>query len=357
MKLVRSLLGLAAACALAGSPAYAQTSTSLDVKDGNGVHKNIAVQSDASSNLHYRDVVEGIDSGGAPHPILVNPDGLLHATFDTPPVVVIAGVATAANQATDIAILTTLVSHSPALNGDGGVPVHLNNASFPADALTTGTIASGTPNAAFTVTLASGEGVTAFAVSGLTASGATLSVEGSNDGGTTWTAINEIGNAGGLPVSTLTADGQFRISTGGRTKVRLRISVTGSGTITVAANASTANSLVAIASAAPLQTNIAGTPTSTSVTVTTHGTFQTLLAASTARQGCMVENRSTDTILIALMANGSAGVDNSMALGPATVAGGAGGAWFCNGNGSLYLGNIAVSSLTSDGVKALVISQ
>ena len=122
---------------------------------------------------------------------------------------------------------------------------------FPSDVLTSGSITAATPNAAFTVSLASGEGTTAFRVSGLTGSGAVLTLEGSNDGGANWTAINEVVSSGAYQ-STVTADGQFRVNTAGRTKVRLRVSTVGTGTISVAANASSATGSVRLSEPGPV---------------------------------------------------------------------------------------------------------
>lgn len=128
-----------------------------------------------------------------------------------------------------------------------------------ADVASTGnTLNSATSNAAYTVTLANGEGVTGFAVSGLTASGATLTIEASDDAGTTWSAVNGIAPSTGVLFTTLTTDQQFRVNTGGRTRVRLRVSATGTGTVTISSNASTVSSAVALSSPVPSGTNQIG---------------------------------------------------------------------------------------------------
>lgn len=92
-------------------------------------------------------------------------------------------------------------------------------------------------------------------------------------------------------------------------------------------------------------------------TVTTHGTFQTALAASATRKGCTVENTSTDTEYVFFGANGSAATATSIALGPAPVAGGQGGSTNCTVNGGPYVAqdNIAITSKTADGSATFVV--
>jgi hypothetical protein len=127
------------------------------------------------------------------------------------------------------------------------------------DVRASATISSGTLNAAVTVNLNNGEGVTAFAVSGLTGSGATLTIECSDDAGTTWAACNGIQPATGNLITTLTTDQQFRVNTGGRTNARVRVSTAaGAQTITVATNASSVSSAVALSSPLPAGTNFLG---------------------------------------------------------------------------------------------------
>ncbi|MGB8644038.1 MAG: hypothetical protein WCF84_02285 [Anaerolineae bacterium] len=120
------------------------------------------------------------------------------------------------------------------------------------------TLNSASSNAAVTVTLNNGEGVTAFAVSGLTASGATLTIEASDDG-SNWAGVNGIAPSTGALFSTFTTDQQFRVNTGGRVGVRVRVSATGTGTITVSYNASAVSSAVALSSPLPAGSNAIGT--------------------------------------------------------------------------------------------------
>src|SRR5581483_3768532 len=68
---------------------------------------------------------------------------------------------------------------------------------------TSQTINSATSNATVAVSLNNGEGIVGFTISGLTASTATLTAEGSNDGGTTWSSINTIAPATGALSTTL----------------------------------------------------------------------------------------------------------------------------------------------------------
>jgi hypothetical protein len=120
------------------------------------------------------------------------------------------------------------------------------------------TINSATSNVALTVPLDLGQSVVGFAVSGLTASGGTLAVEASNDGGTTWSAINGVTPATGAQFTTLTVDQQFRVNAAGHTNVRLRVSSTGSGTVTVGYTVSRGAPLLALSSPLPAGTNKIG---------------------------------------------------------------------------------------------------
>lgn len=59
------------------------------------------------------------------------------------------------------------------------------------------------------------------------------------------------------------------------------------------------------------------TSTVTNGTLTTAGTFQSILAASTARNGCLIfNNNASDYILVFFGANGSATTSNSIKLLP-----------------------------------------
>jgi hypothetical protein len=140
----------------------------------------------------------------------------------------------------------------------GTAPTITVSGAYPADVSATGQSLASTLNAAYTLTLANGQGVTTFAVTGLTASAATLTIEASDDAGTTWAAVNGIAPATGALFTTLTADQQFRVNSAGRTKLRLRVSTAGSGTITVASNISTATSAVALSSPIPAGGNNIG---------------------------------------------------------------------------------------------------
>lgn len=88
-------------------------------------------------------------------------------------------------------------------------------------------------NAVVVVRLDNSEGVIGFTITGLTASGATLTIESSNDGGRTWTATSGVDNTG-LGSTTRTTDGDFRVDAAGHTRVRLRVSSTGTGSVNVA---------------------------------------------------------------------------------------------------------------------------
>lgn len=98
-------------------------------------------------------------------------------------------------------------------------------------------IAAGTPNAACVARFDNGESMIGVSVTGLTASGATLTIELSADQGASWTAVSNVPVNGGAGSSTVAADGQFRVDVAAYTNLRLRVSSTGTGTVRVAYNA------------------------------------------------------------------------------------------------------------------------
>jgi hypothetical protein len=121
------------------------------------------------------------------------------------------------------------------------------------------TINSATLNAAVTVNLQGGEGEVGWTITGLTASGATVTFEGTNNvgaGSPVWAAINAL--AGSTISTTATADGNYRVEAGGRTAVRVRVSSVGTGTLTISYSASSASSLVSLAQSLPVGTNEIG---------------------------------------------------------------------------------------------------
>ncbi|WP_238291860.1 hypothetical protein [Methylobacterium longum] len=125
------------------------------------------------------------------------------------------------------------------------------------DVRASATLNVATANAAVTLAL-NGQGTVGFTFTGLTASGATLTYEQSNDGGTTWTGINEVNAGTGVPAATRTTDGQTRISVSGRTNIRARVSTVGTGTITVATNVSVREGIVTLGSSLPPGGNVIG---------------------------------------------------------------------------------------------------
>jgi hypothetical protein len=104
---------------------------------------------------------------------------------------------------------------------------------------------SATANASLIADLFQNESVIAFNVTGLTASGATLTIEGSSDGrndadpAKAWFAINGNALPGGSTTgfTTVTSDQAFRVDVAGLTNVRIRVSTTGTGTILAGFNA------------------------------------------------------------------------------------------------------------------------
>jgi hypothetical protein len=144
---------------------------------------------------------------------------------------------------------------------NNGVPVAVTSSpsagSREQDVRASQTLNAATLNAAVTLQL-NGQGSVGFTFTGLTASGATLTYEQSNDGGTTWTGVNEVNAGTGIPAATRTADGQTRVSVSGRTGLRVRVSTVGTGTITVATNISVREAIVTLGSPLPPGTNLIG---------------------------------------------------------------------------------------------------
>lgn len=145
------------------------------------------------------------------------------------------------------------------------------------DIRSTQTLNAATLNATVSVPV-NGQGTLGFAISGLAASGATLTFEQSEDGGTTWTVVNEVNAGTGVATSTRTTDGQTRIATSGRTNIRFRVSTTGTGTITIAYSLSVREGMVTLASPA-----LTGQYNTTLPTLTT-GQFGVLAVDANGRQ-------------------------------------------------------------------------
>lgn len=136
-------------------------------------------------------------------------------------------------------------------------------------------------NAVYLVPLNGGEAVVGFTIVGLTASTATLVVEGCNNIGSTspvWTTISAV--SGAVLFSALIADGAYRVEVGGRTAVRLRVSIVGTGSISVASTASIASSLVTMAQSLPTGTNALGSVRLTPAPVSSLS--ETLINSTTA---------------------------------------------------------------------------
>jgi hypothetical protein len=101
-------------------------------------------------------------------------------------------------------------------------------------------INSATSNAAVTSPLGYGQATVGYVITGLTASGATLTPEYTNDPTLTtgWTAGSIVQN--GALGGTITADGSLVQIGAPHAGVRLRVSTTGTGNITISSNASAA---------------------------------------------------------------------------------------------------------------------
>lgn len=144
---------------------------------------------------------------------------------------------------------------------NGGVPVPVlaaGSGSQEQDVRASNTLNAATANAAVTLPI-NGQATVGLTFTGLAASGATVTFEQSNDGGATWTGINEVNAGTGVPSATRNTDGQTRVAVQGRTNLRTRVSTPGTGTITVASNISVREGLVALASPLPPGANSIGT--------------------------------------------------------------------------------------------------
>ena len=106
-------------------------------------------------------------------------------------------------------------------------------------------LSASTLNASVQVILSGQQTVVGFSVQGLTASNATLTIEGSTDAKgpadstKTWVAVAAYplpGAASPAAFTTLTTDQSFRVDVDGYTDLRLRVSTTGTGNITVGYN-------------------------------------------------------------------------------------------------------------------------
>ena len=102
------VLGLTAALALACAlPALAQTSATLPVKDNSANVRQIAGQQDAAGAFHYRDIMEGLTSGGAPDPLLTDGSGHVLTVLFGQPATNLASLAAANGSPTDAASVVT----------------------------------------------------------------------------------------------------------------------------------------------------------------------------------------------------------------------------------------------------------
>jgi hypothetical protein len=119
------------------------------------------------------------------------------------------------------------------------------------------TLSTTTANAAVVIPV-NGQGTVGLTFTGLTASGAVLTYEQSNDNGNTYTGINEVNAGTGVPSATRSTDGQTRVSVSGRTMLRVRVSTPGTGNVTVAYNLSVREGLVTLASPLPPGVNNIG---------------------------------------------------------------------------------------------------
>ena len=112
MRFRSGLTGCLLALACAGS-GLAQTSTTLPVKNGAGASVSIAGQSDSGSAFHYRDLMEGLQTSGAPLAFYTDASGFMHVVIEANTLP--SGAATSANQATANTSLSTIASNTTGL--------------------------------------------------------------------------------------------------------------------------------------------------------------------------------------------------------------------------------------------------
>lgn len=177
------------------------------------------------------------------------------------------------------------------------------------DTANSGTLNSATLNLAYTVPL-NANGAVSFKVSSLTGTGATLAVEASNDGGTTYTAVNGVLPVTGNFVTTLTTDQQFRVNAGDWDHVRLRVSVAGAGTVSITSLSSGTQPLVALSSPLPpgtnaigsvtLQANTTGGVTTVSKQVANNTTSVAICASACTYYGAYVQTISATPLWLKL---------------------------------------------------------
>jgi len=243
------------------------------------------------------------------------------------------GASTAANQTSVQSAPGTPQTTALTIQGNAsGISVPITGSLPSPDVSSTGnTINSATANATYSIALSNARSHTKFGIVGLTASGATLTVEQSVDGGTTWVASPQSSSSG--ISTTITADGIYSVDTSASTNVRLRVSSTGSGTITVSSNAASSSGIVFISNSLtnPANTQIIQNGlvlsrtnamftrptdfTSTSFSGTlSNASFSSVLSNNSTRNGCTIQNTGTDIEYVYFGTNASATTSNSIQL-------------------------------------------
>lgn len=92
------------------------------------------------------------------------------------------------------------------------------------------------------------------------------------------------------------------------------------------------------------------TSTPAGVTITTALTFQSVLASSGTRKGCLIQNTSSDVEYVFFGANGSATAAASLQLQPGQTLS-------CAANQIILTDNVSMTSATTNGATAVVVSQ
>ena len=136
------------------------------------------------------------------------------------------------------------------------------------DVPNTGSVAAGTLNSAYALTLGGGVNSMVYNTSGLTGTTATITVEGSSNGGSSYAPVNGVTNPGGVQQSATTIDlNNFCVNVGGLGAVELLVTTAGTGaTVNITATAS-----VSQCPAPTVLTNVVGAVTATATLATANG--------------------------------------------------------------------------------------
>jgi hypothetical protein len=150
------------------------------------------------------------------------------------------------------------VSNVVVLSGGDGLPTGAGGGSGGANVVSvTNSLALGAANT-LTIPISNGQNVIGFGITNLSATGAVLTLEASDDNGATWVAANCVFASSGTLAGTVSANNSCRANVAGRTNIRWRVSTTGSGTANIAYDISTAAGITSLSVPLPQGTNNIG---------------------------------------------------------------------------------------------------